>query len=80
MISPWELAEGFNIRFTYFGENAGKYIPFTVPIEKELTRIAKNQMLSMIFLKQFIKLNVNTDTMPKMWHLWNFIQSMQLLY
>ena len=29
-------------QFTYLGKNTGKYIIFSVPIEKEVTRIDKN--------------------------------------
>ena len=73
-----------------FGENNKKYISFTDPIEKKVTRVNKNgeeitkiyptdynllilqnlwqdlyQILSTIFLKEFIKLNVNMDTTIK---------------
>ena len=37
-----ELAEELIKQFTCLGENAEKYITFTVPIEKEITRINKN--------------------------------------
>ena len=37
-----ELAEEFRKQFTCLGENNEKYIIFTVPIEKEVTRIDKN--------------------------------------
>ena len=37
-----ELAEEFKKQFTYLGENTEKYITFTDPIEKEVTRIDKN--------------------------------------
>ena len=37
-----ELAEDFKNQLTCLGENTGKYITFTVPIEKEVTRINKN--------------------------------------
>ena len=37
-----ELAEEFKKQVTCFGENTEKYIIFTVPIEKEVTRIDKN--------------------------------------
>ena len=37
-----EFAEKFKKQFTCFGENTEKYITFTVPIEKEVTRIDKN--------------------------------------
>ena len=37
-----ELAEEFKKQFTCLGENTEKYITFTVPIEKEVTRIGKN--------------------------------------
>ena len=37
-----ELAEEFKKQFTYLGENTEKYITFTDPIEKEITRIDKN--------------------------------------
>ena len=38
-----ELAEEFLKKFTCLGENTEKYITFTVPIEKEVTRIDKNR-------------------------------------
>ena len=89
------LAEEFE-KNTCLRENNNKYITFTVPIEKEVTKNDKNgeprndkngeeitnnisyisqfliasdlwqvlyQILSIIFLKEFIKLNVTTDTM-----------------
>ena len=37
-----ELAWEFKKQFICLGENSGKYITFTVPIEKEVTRINKN--------------------------------------
>ena len=37
-----ELAEKFKNQFTCLGENTEKYINFTVPIEKEVTKIDKN--------------------------------------
>ena len=37
-----ELVEEFKKRFTCLGENTEKYRTFTVPIEKEVTRINKN--------------------------------------
>ena len=37
-----ELAEEFEGQFTCLGENAEKYITFSVPIEKKITRIVKN--------------------------------------
>ena len=37
-----ELAEEFKKQFTCLGENTEKYITFTVPIEKEVTRTDKN--------------------------------------
>ena len=37
-----ELAEEFEKQFTCLGQNTEKYITFTVPIEKEVTRITKN--------------------------------------
>ena len=36
------LAEEFKKEFTCLGKNTEKYITFTVPIEKEVTRIDKN--------------------------------------
>ena len=33
-----KLAEEFKKQFTCLGENTKKYITFTVPIEKEVTR------------------------------------------
>ena len=85
-----KLAKVFENQINCFGENTEKYITFTVPIEKEVTKIDNNgeeitknifyklqfiyisrllqahcQGLSIIFLMEFIKLNVNTDTMIK---------------
>ena len=37
-----ELAEEFKKRFACLGENTEKHITFTVPVEKEVTRIDKN--------------------------------------
>ena len=37
-----ELANEYKKQFTCLGENNEKYITFTVPIEKEVTRIHKN--------------------------------------
>ena len=37
-----ELVEEARKQITCLGENNGKYITFTVPIEKEVTRIDKN--------------------------------------
>ena len=37
-----ELAEEFKKQFTCLGENTEKCITFTVPVEKEVTRIDKN--------------------------------------
>ena len=37
-----ELAEKLKKQFTCLGENTEKYITFTVPIEKEVTRSNKN--------------------------------------
>ena len=37
-----ELAEEFEKKFTCLGENTEKYITFSVPIQKEVTRIIKN--------------------------------------
>ena len=37
-----ELAEEFKKPFTCLGENAEKDLTFTVPVEKEVTRIDKN--------------------------------------
>ena len=36
-----ELVEEFKKQFTCLGENTGKYITFTVPVEAEVTRIDK---------------------------------------
>ena len=38
-----ELAKEFKKQFTCLGENTEKYITFTVPIEKEITRIDKKE-------------------------------------
>ena len=37
-----ELAGEFKKQFTCLGENTEKYITFTVPIERKVTRIDKN--------------------------------------
>ena len=37
-----DLAEEFEKQFTCLGENTEKYIIFTVPVEKEFTKIDKN--------------------------------------
>ena len=37
-----ELAEEFERQFTFLRENTEKYITFTVPIEKVVTRVDKN--------------------------------------
>ena len=37
-----ELAKQFKKKITCLGENTEKYFTFTVPIEKEVTRIDKN--------------------------------------
>ena len=42
MIIIKELAEEFKKGFTCLVENTEKYITFTVPVEKEVTRINKN--------------------------------------
>ena len=85
-----ELADEFEKQFTSSGENAKKYITFSVPIKIEVTGIDKNgkesqkiclrdchlliaqdlwqahyQILLIIFLKEFIELNVYTDTLIK---------------
>ena len=38
-----QLAKEFERQFTYLGENTEKYITFSVPIEKEATRVDKNR-------------------------------------
>ena len=85
-----KLAEEFEKQFSCLEESTEKYINFTVPIEKEVTRIDKNggrikevyltyytllivldlwqahyQILSIIFLKEFVKFNVNVGTTIK---------------
>ena len=82
--------EELKIQLTCLGKKTVKYITFTIPIRKEVTRIDKNgeevtknisyilqligstrlmaahnQILSIIFLMEFIELNVITDTMIK---------------
>ena len=83
-----ELPEQLEKQFPCLGENTEKYMTFTIPTEKEMTRIDKNggeatknipyilqfidiarfmasslSNLVKILLKEFIKLNVNMDTM-----------------
>ena len=62
-----ELAQEFKTKFTCLGENTENYITFTVPKEnnKEDLWQAHYQILSIILLKKFIELNVNTDMMIK---------------
>ena len=53
-----ELAEEIKEQVTCSGENTGKYITFTVPIEKKVTRIDKNgekTIKNMSYILQFIK-------------------------
>ena len=38
-----ELAEDFEKHFIFLGENTEKYIAFSVPIQKEITRIEKTE-------------------------------------
>ena len=52
-----KLAGDFKKEFTCLGENTDKYITFTVPIVKEVTKIGKNgekTTKSMSFVSQFI--------------------------
>ena len=52
-----KLAEAFEKEFTCLGENTEKYITFTVPIEKEVTRIDKNgdkTIKNVSYIMQFI--------------------------
>ena len=52
-----KLAEAFEKKFTCLGENTEKYITFTVPIEKEVTRIDKNgdkTIKNVSYIMQFI--------------------------
>ena len=85
-----DLAEEFKKQPFCSGENTEKYITFTVPIEREVTRTDKNgeeitkniyyilqfidsarfmvrflSNLSIIFLKELIEVNVNTNIMIK---------------
>ena len=51
------LAEEFKKQFTCLGKNTQKYITFTVPIEKEATRIDKNgeeNTKNICYILQFI--------------------------
>ena len=90
-----ELEEKFKKQFICLDGNTEKYITFTVPIEKAVRRIDKNeeettknisycnlliaqdlwqahyQILSIIFLKEFVELNVNKNMMIKTWNLGN---------
>ena len=52
-----ELAEEFKKQFTCLGENSEKYMTFTVPIDKEVTRIDKN---GEEIIKEFIKLIIKS--------------------
>ena len=55
-----ELAEEFKKQFTCLGENTEKCITFTVLIEKEITRIYKNEeeiTKNISYLLQFINRN-----------------------
>ena len=68
-----ELAKQFKNKFIFLGENTEKFKIFTVLIKKEVVKngekITKNifyhvhyQILQIIFLKEFIELNLNLDT------------------
>ena len=84
------LAEELKKQFICLGKSTEIYITFTVPIEKEVTKLIKMlkklqkiylpyynflivqdlwqahyQIFSIIFLKEFIELNVNLDTVIK---------------
>ena len=51
------MAEEFKKQFTCLGENTEKYITFTVSIEKDVTRIDKNEeqiTKNMSYILQFI--------------------------
>ena len=48
-----ELAEEFKKHFTCLEENTEKYITFTVPIEKEVTKIDKNGKVRKIYLTHY---------------------------
>ena len=70
-----ELPEEFKKQFTCLGGNTEKYITFIVPTEKVVTRIDKSgeevtkkyilHITIYCFLKEFVELNVNTDTIIK---------------
>ena len=50
-----ELAEEFEKQFNCSGKNNEKYITFSVPIEKEVTRINKNgEEIEKVYILQFI--------------------------
>ena len=52
-----KLTKEFKKQFTCLGENTEKYTTSTVPIEKEVTRIAKNRVKitkNMSYMLQFI--------------------------
>ena len=92
-----ELPEEFEKQLTCLGGNTKKYTSFSIPIEKEVTRIEKkngegikktisyrlellvmqdlwqahSQISSIIFLKEFLKLNENMDIVIKMPNLRN---------
>ena len=74
----------FKGQFISLGENTEKYITFSVPIEKEVTKKSQkpyltdynllvapdlwqthDQILIIVLLKEFIKLNANTDMIIK---------------
>ena len=49
-----KLTEEFKKQFTCLGENTGKYITFTVPTEKEVTKIDKNgEEITKIYLTYY---------------------------
>ena len=58
-----ELAEEFEKQFTCLGENSEKYITFTVPIKKQVTRINKNgeknyKKLFLTYYKYFLHITI----------------------
>ena len=54
-----EIAEEFKEQYTCLGENTRKYITFTVPIEKEVTRLIKTEMkLQKIYITYYNSLAI----------------------
>ena len=56
-----QLAEEFKKQFTCLGENTEKYITFTVPIQKDVTRIDKNGTINPLYHFHLLPRHLDTN-------------------